>query len=67
LYTHGEKLNWLCQSFYKKFKHAEERDDHEWMLAWGEALRKCTNDVVAIAKTVLAVEDIVKGKIRREI
>lgn len=55
-------MNWLCKSFYKKFKHAEEADDQEWMLAWGEAFRKVTNDTVAIAKTVLKVEEIVKGK-----
>jgi len=65
LYSHGEKLNWLCKSFYKKFKHAEEADDKEWMLAWGEALRKCTNSCVSIAMTVLQVEEIVKGKTRR--
>jgi len=64
----GEQLNWLCKSFYKKFKHAEEADDQEWMIIWGEALRKVTNDCVAIAKTVLAVEEIVRGKqiIRRD-
>ena len=62
LYCHGEHMNWLCKSFYKKFKHAEESDDKEWMLAWGEAFRKVTNDTVAIARVVLRVEEIVKGK-----
>lgn len=32
------------------------------MRIWAEALRKITNDCVSIAKTVLGVEEIVKGK-----
>ena len=52
----------LCKSFKTQFQNAEEREDYPMMEIWGESLRKCTNDTVAIAKTVLAVEDIVKGK-----
>jgi len=66
LYSHGEKLNWLCKAALKKFKHYDEKGDDLMMIAWAEAFRKATNDCVAIAKTVLRVEDIVKGKIRSE-
>ena len=66
MYSHGEKLNWLCKSALKKFKSAEVAGDDLMMIAWAEAFRKATNDCVAIAKTVLKVEEIVKGKIRSE-
>jgi len=62
LYEKGEKMNWVWKSFYKKFRHAEEADDREGMIIWGEAFRKCSNDIIALAKCVLQVEDIVKGK-----
>ena len=62
LYTHGERLNWLCRSALKKFKSAEEAGDNLMMIAWAESFRKCTMNCVDVAKTVLAVEEIVKGK-----
>jgi len=62
LYMHGENLSYVCKAFRTKFNHAEEDDNEEGMRIWGEALRKVTNDCVAIAKTVLGVEEIVKGK-----
>ena len=62
LYRHGERLNVLCKSFMKQFRNAEERDDHAMMIIWGEALRKATANCVEVAKTVLAVEEIVNGK-----
>jgi len=63
LYRHGERLGYVCKSFNTQFKNAEERDDHEAMRIWGEALRKATMNCVEVAKTVLAVEEIVKGKV----
>jgi len=62
LYAHGAKLNSLAKSAFKKFKHAEERGDDLGMIAWAESFRKCTMNCVDVAKTVLAVEEIVKGK-----
>jgi len=60
LYTHGERLNWLCKRFYTCFKTAEENDDSAMMICYGEALRKVTMNCVDVAKTVLGVEEIVK-------
>ena len=65
LYSHGEKLNWLCKAALKKFKSAEEAGDDMMALAWSESFRKTTNSCIAVAMTVLAVEDIVKGKMIR--
>ena len=62
LYTHGERLNWLCKRFYTEFKKAEEDDNKDLMIIYGEALRKVTMNCVDVAKTVLGVEEIVKGK-----
>ena len=62
LYWHGRNLAYVCKSFRTQFKHAEEEGDHEQMKSWGEALRKTTVNCVEIAKTVLQVEAIVKGK-----
>jgi len=62
LYWHGEGLSTLCKKFYTEFRNAEERGDEEAMRMWGEALRKVTMNCVDIAKTVLGVEEIVKGK-----
>ena len=62
LYKHGERLSTLCKKFFTEFRNAEERGDEEAMRMWGEALRKATMNCVDIAKTVLAVEEIVKGK-----
>jgi len=62
LYAHGEHLNTVCKRFITEFKKAEEQDDNAMMIIWGEALRKVTMNTVDIAKTVLGVEEIVKGK-----
>ncbi len=40
----------------------QEEGDYPMVLQWQEALRKMTNSCVDIAKTVLGVEEIVKGK-----
>ena len=45
-----------------EFRKAEEEGNDELMIIWGEALRKVTMNCVDIAKTVLGVEEIVKGK-----
>jgi len=34
------------------------------MIAWAECLRKNTMNCVDVAKTVLGVEEILKGKVR---
>ena len=62
LYTHGERINFVCKSFDKKFRHAERDDNEAMMQIWGEALRKATMNCVDIAKTVLGVEEIIKGR-----
>jgi len=62
LYNHGERLSTLCKKFFTEFKNAEERDDGAMMIAWGESLRKATMNCVDVAKIVLAVEEIIKGK-----
>ena len=62
LYWHGRNLAYVCKSFKTQFKHAEEREDYEAMKSWAEALRKTTVNCVDIAKTVLGVEEIVKGR-----
>ena len=62
LYTHGERLNWLCKRFYTEFKKAEEDNNENLMIIYGEALRKVTMNCVDVAKTVLGVEEIVNGK-----
>jgi len=62
LYSHGERLNWICKKAFTEFKKAEEEDNKFMMLSWAECLRKTTMNTVEIAKTVLGVEEIVKGK-----
>jgi len=62
LYKHGQRLNTLCKKFFTEFKKAEETDNSDLMIIYGEALRKVTMNTVEIAKTVLGVEEIVKGK-----
>jgi len=62
LYKHGIRLNILCKRFMTEFKKSVEEDNGEMMRIWGEALRKVTMNCVEIAKTVLGVEEIVKGK-----
>jgi len=62
LYTHGERLGWLCKRFFTLFKKAVDENDENRMIMYGEALRKVTMNCVDIAKTTLGVEEIVKGK-----
>ena len=62
LYKHGQRLNSVCKRFITEFKKAEEENNDELMIIWGEALRKVTMNCVDVAKTVLGVEDIIKGK-----
>ena len=62
LYWHGRNLTYLVKSYRTQYKHAEERGDIKAMQSWGEAQRKVEMNVVEIAKTVLQVEAIVKGK-----
>ena len=62
LYKHGQRLNSICKKAFTEFKKAEEEDNEDMMIIWGECLRKVTMNCVDIAKTVLAVEEIVKGK-----
>ena len=62
LYVHGENLMMLCKAFRTKFQNAEEEDNTNMMIQWGEALRKTTMNCQDIAKTVLGVEELVKGK-----
>ena len=45
-----------------EFKNAEEEGNTNMMIQWGEALRKTTMNCQDIAKTVLGVEELVKGK-----
>jgi len=59
LYTHGERLGWLCKRFFTLFKKAVDENDENRMIMYGEALRKVTMNCVEIAKTVLGVEEIV--------
>jgi len=62
LYKHGSRLNSICKKAFAEFKRAEEENNEDMMIAWGECLRKVTMNCVDVAKTVLAVEEIVKGK-----
>jgi len=59
---HGQNLATVCKRFMTEFKKAEEEDNEELMIIWGEALRKVTMNCVDVAKTVLGVEEIVKAK-----
>jgi len=64
LYWHGENLARLVRSYQTLFEKAEKRGDDGMIEIWGEALRKVTMNCQDIAKTVLQVEAIVKGKNR---
>jgi len=63
LYKHGQRLNALCKKAFSEFKRAEEEDNADMMIAWAECLRKNTMNCVDVAKTVLGVEEILKGKV----
>jgi len=62
LYKHGQNLNSVCKRFMTEFRKAVEEDNEDMMIIWGECLRKVTMNIVDVAKTVLGVEEIVKGK-----
>jgi len=62
LYKHGTRLNTVAKRFLTEFKKAEENDDGDLMRIWGESFRKITVNIVEIAKCVLDIEEIVKGK-----
>jgi len=62
LYWHGQNLAYIIKAFRTRFKNAVEEGDEEKMQIWAEAIRKQTVNCVDIAKTVLGVEEIVKGK-----
>jgi len=62
LYKHGQSLNTVCKRFMTEFRKAEEENNEDMMIIWGEALRKVTMNCVDVAKTVLGVEEIVKAK-----
>ena len=62
LYVHGEKMYDTAKMLHTNMTNAQEREDYPMVVVWQEAFRKMTNSCVAVAMTVLAVEDIVKGK-----
>jgi len=62
LYWHGQNLAYIIKAFRTRFKKAVEEGDEDKMQIWAEAIRRQTVNCVEIAKTVLAVEEIVKGK-----
>jgi len=62
LYWHGENLAYIIKAFRTRFKKAEAEGDEEKMMIWAEAIRRQTVNCTEIAKTVLKVEEIVKGK-----
>ena len=62
LYYHGRNLDYLVRSYRTQYKHAEKRGDINAMQWLGEAQRKVEMNCVEVAKTVLQVEAIVKGK-----
>jgi len=62
LYSHGQHLNTVCKRFFTEFKKAQEEGNDDLMLIYAEALRKTTMNCVDVAKVVLQVEEIIKGK-----
>lgn len=62
LYRHGETLARLAKSLETNYNNAMEEGNLSMALSWQEAARKMTNSCVDIAKTVLGVEEIVKGR-----
>ena len=62
LYRHGETLARLAKSLETNYNNAMDEGDLHMALSWQEAARKMTNSCIAVAMTVLGVEDIVKGK-----
>jgi len=64
LYERGKNLNHVLKRFLTLFRQAEKDDNSDLILIYGEAIRKCTQNVVAIAVVVLKIEEIVEGKPR---
>jgi len=62
LYNHGRKLNTLSKSAFTKFKSCLESGDSMMAIAWAESYRKTVMNIVDIAKIVLGVEQVLKGK-----
>ena len=62
LYTHGQRLEYVCKQMNTKFKLAIKEGNDSMALVYAESLRRITMDTVAIAKVVLGVEEIVKKK-----
>jgi len=64
LYKKGENLNHVLKRFITLFKQAEKDENSDLLLIYGEAIRKTTQNVVAIACVVLKIKEIVEGKPR---
>ena len=62
LYWHGEVLARQIRRYETLQDTAYEEGDKHYIEVWGEALRKVTVNTKDIAKDVLQVEAIVKGK-----
>ena len=62
LYAHGRKLNTIAKSSLTKFKHCMEEGDFIQAIQWSESFRKATMNCVDVAKIVLGVQEILKGK-----
>lgn len=62
LYRHGEGLARMAKSLETQYHNCMEEGNIPMALSWQEAYRKMTNSCVDVAKTVLHVEEIVKGK-----
>lgn len=65
LYSHGIKMNTVAKRYFSLFKTAVEEDNEAMILQWGECFRKQVMEVVSVAKTVLSVEELIKGKPRK--
>jgi len=62
LYVHGKKLNTIAKSAFTKFKNCLEEGKDIEAIQWSESFRKATMNCVDVAKIVLGVQEILKGK-----
>ena len=62
LYTHGQRLEYVCKQMNSKFKQAIKEGNDDMARVYAESLRRITMDTVAIAKVVLGVEEVIKKK-----
>jgi len=62
LYAHGERLNTTIKMLNTNMLKDQEDGNYSMVLQWQEAIRKYTMNCVDVAKTVLGVEEIVRGK-----